>query len=298
MLTKIYILLGLLAIPSSTFSMEFLSKKLKGVTSISKHKSKPEIKADICHLLLLPEDIQNLIAQYLVLRDIETDTEFIERTNEILKTRTDNKVENNTAILELKRSFNIFLDHAETLTVYNKKSNKEKGLFSHRLPLIASYPMENFLFAFSPNGSKVIFYREFPTQDGNRAGLGVCDLVMDRSEKFINYTNDGTKGIALSFRNKLARVFDKYNRVTHNTVPCLEIKSLAGTEKSIELPFVLAKSGFVAFNKQGTKIRVDYFGDKPLIIPLCSPEEHHKQSQKRLIDFFRQKGVCKVITQK
>ena len=48
----------------------------------------------MCHLAALPLEVRNLIAEYLVFRNTETDTEFIERTKIILPIDEDKSFKN------------------------------------------------------------------------------------------------------------------------------------------------------------------------------------------------------------
>jgi len=243
----------------------------------------------ICYLELLPAEIQDHIAQYLVFRDRETDQELIARTQGMKQGCDENRKNeylNGKFTLE-----NRWLLFTMVLNAYNKKTNQKKMLceFEH----YQSDGSDDFLYSPAADCSKVIFLK---ASGISKSLVQVFDLLASskKEERISGSTlnrsiyGHGDCAIGISCDGNIyARVWD----VFESGKVFLRIGRLKGDD-IMKRQITISEPRCVAFNKQGTKVIVRNNKEYE-VFDLCSESEHNQKSRKILADYFRQRGICK-----
>lgn len=239
----------------------------------------------IRHFAALPIEVRDLIAEYLVFKDRESDAEFIKRV-----------IEGTTAIPSP-------LSHAHCKQLMPNGSglarSESMGLVAiHHYKALASY---------LPDRSKILFVEKFWTGEVTRGifnatpKASLIDIKHNTKRadayltELVQEKMDNLSCIALSHDgNLIVRVFETHcNRpyacmandiVVHN--------KQTGEQKNLGRGYDIASC---EFNKQGTKIIAFSKGEKSTnhtLYSYASEQEHAIKSKKTLAEYLRQKGVC------
>lgn len=258
------------------------------------------IDSSRCYIARLPDDIKNHIASYLTFHDRETDAEFIERTIDIPQGDEKTSIAYQNAKISLKKQGLQFVFHTNIntdLVVYNQKTKLHRTLRTYKSH-VSGYP-STILFSCSPSALKIITSECTIESTRDSESDNICNIdvysLIDQAE----YTNfvlpHHLHALAITDDGRFfAYIAHKYNKQTHKNSYCLYLYNTS-TETS-QLVYSMSKfSTFgtaIAFNKQTTKIAITG-NNRRDIINLVEEEEHQQKSQKRLIDYFRHRGVCK-----
>jgi len=292
---------------------------MKKITSLisqlkSKKKSKQELKEEtrgVCYLALLPDDIQNLIAEYLPFPDREDEREFVERARKVQQGDKNNPIKQGNFLIKLMEEevlnmpsiFGYYLELSFENTIAEEKKN-----------LIDTYSgmawEKEDIFSCSADASKVIMTNNFE-------GTSIFDTRKNKQiykveapkQGFINKTiasaisNDGTliaciedlhfykvrpspdgKGKILFTKNSPGPYILTCKNINNNT-----------EAQPISLPNTIKK--LIAFNKQATQIIVfettDTWHDKYHIFLSADEQEHVQKSKKTFNNFLQKWGICK-----
>lgn len=225
----------------------------------------------ICYLARLPKAIQDLIAEYLMFDDKETDAELIERAIETLKLPSP----------------------ISLCAPYGKISEGSRVACSSTVNCaIASYLTDR---------GKVLFVEKFHFPPA----VSVVNLrlkkkiIQDQLSQLAAVKTAMLDSMILSKDESLVtRIFGIPSQDNPRLVNEIVVKDLnSENEKSIDRTDwkILA----CEFNKQSTKVIV-VFPEDPLkvkprykIYPITSDQEHAAKSKKSLGEYFRQKMICK-----
>lgn len=233
----------------------------------------------ICYLALLPADIHDHIASYLIFNDRESDDEFIART---------------------RTAGTITSEHSAMI---NKHENYKFTVYSTR----------GTLRTYSVDCSKIITLER---QDEPKVTiLDIQHNTMKESAKLAELSRESIKSligkIALSRTGShYAQLRDERRQESFNErvsyKDCLLIKNVLSSETQ-QFPIPSQYNNFISigFNKQGTKIIVhaNKYGTWELIpedetpeihymVLLVSQEEHEEKSKKTLAHYLRHICCC------
>jgi len=313
MIKKILIFISLISVDVSAMQWckngyfsdfsTFLALIVSGASQTSKKKFPNN---GICWLELLPPEIQDHIASYLVFSDRETDQEFIKRTLGITLIQVcgvSTRYKYLNSIIKIKRSGLFF-----ALSIIHKKTRKERSICSYFCSSeFAPRRISDSLVACSPDCSKVIYSpdadRELPQK------LHLFDIYKNTQSKYyfgnrddrkIRYVNNAISSDGKILTSLLHGFGDSSPFPARNSG--LHISDISDVTKNIlELSdeeiakcklITINNPNIVTFNKQGTKVivRSNYEYE---IFDLCDEAEHNQKSRKTLADYFRQRGICK-----
>lgn len=228
----------------------------------------------VCHLARLPTDVQNIIAQYLSLRNIESEANFIYRT-------------------EIK-SYNVSDYHRDA-----QQYRRPHDCFS-------TYSPDNlkkaYLIHTDQNKSKVVTSDTVPEKESERAELNNVASLIDEDKEYyqtidVAISSDGQWFGRLA-QHKVINVssgeaFENCNRAQ---ITVIHIPS--NTKRDFAIPTLLKSVTFLDFNKQGTKIithGITYEKEERIYFMwnVVTEKEHKDKSKKTLADYLKQKGACK-----
>jgi hypothetical protein len=273
---------------------------------------------DICWLELLPRDVQNHIASYLVFRDRESDQEFIKRTSRIKEITCDDPYwyrdrktcEYGDVKIVLNGDWSIVAP--ASLSIANKKTRKKKILYRFPFSLGDSFVTDTFMVGASPDFSKVILAQE----DDKKVDVKIFDVMSEKSKKyslqkesllvsekqearyFIPNERIYCQALAMSNDCTFMGAILKYSYKTSDWY-YLHIATINDAMEDLS-PFgskliIIDKPNYVAFNKQGTKVIVRHNNVVHKIFALCAEGECEQKSIKTLAAYFKQRGVCKEL---
>jgi hypothetical protein len=254
---------------------------------MNKHKSDPSISDGISHLQLLPLELQNEIAQYLVFPDRETDEEFIARMQ--------------SSEIKDEKQFVKFLNK-KIQAIYKENKTASDALVEHALSIITKRDLEvilsldeycikkKFQFSSSPDFSKIMF---------------IIDLWGIRIEPIATVLD-------LKTGDRKILKFEKRKGNIHTHAISSNGRLVATTEDLIGGDYVLRLKNvqedrqlwslsmnhpnkhavLIGFNKQSTRLMVNYLGGQSKIFSV-DKENKTEKVQKILKDYFKLRGVCK-----
>lgn len=229
----------------------------------------------VCHLAKLPTEVRNLIAEYLLFTDRESDTEFIERTTEIGKlppplSCCDPFIFDISAWINVRRLASYGIDSSKILLL----ERSSKAWISPKVRL--------------------------------------CDVKKKQATALPDLAQlvknaDDIKSIALSRDGHLvAAIVSRYiSGIYPNTYRDREdhliVRTIAsGQGQDFSLPGLglrLYYDSRIQFNKQSTKVAVsNLIPEGPLwILDLTDQKEHTQKSKKTLDEYLQQHRVCKKV---
>lgn len=256
-----------------------------------------ETPSDICHLARLPIDIQNMIATYLSFRTIESDADFIFRT-------------------EIK-SHNVSDYHRDA-----QQYRRPHGFFSGDSP---DSLKEVFLDQSDTHRSRVVGADRVPRKGSKPVSLDAVAQLIDEEKEYhqtvdVTISSDGqwfgrlaqkkvefSRGFVWQFLSLVG--VEEGNRAQITVIHIPNATGLSepqitvghipsGTKRDFAIPILLKSVIFLDFNKQGTKIithGVCYDKEErtSFMWNLVTEEEHAAKSKKTLAEYLKQKGICK-----
>lgn len=278
-------------------------------TQTSKERNQVSSNANnngICWLELLPAEIQDHIASYLIFRDRETDEQFIKRALAIAKNRSEYNDDVpciSCEFLDTKITIKRSMWHPFIVSIANKKTGSNKDLYDHFNFFEFAPRVRSSLLACSPDSSKIVFGPIWFL--GDQEKIQVLNINKSAQSKYsfkedsqinnsdIGISNDG-KMLALLY-SKSSTVFSRELMldIFHISDLTKDASQLSDKEK-LKCQAIGINASIVAFNKQGTKVIVRNDSEYE-IFPLVDEDEHKQKSLKTLQDYFRQRGVCKEL---
>ena len=302
---------------SLSYTLTFQTKAMEKETTIFKKivtyfTVQPKNKPTSFHnnpspLLQLHSNLQDIITQYLIFNDRETDQEFINRSKAITYgTNQQIPIEYpKDQMLQLRTKFflSLFADK-KVLKITNKTTQLSKELYLYDQPVAWH---DSTLFSCSPNHSKVILSKIDTRYSPYTSQSLVMIIDLNTKKEWRNYYTlpplyapcihmsnaDIYHAIAVAnCGNIFARVYQSQtNPIGHY----VEIKNCIATKypQIHEHPVLLPSIKSMTFNKQGTKLIVHNEDDEYIIIPISTQEEHETKSIKKLADYLQHQGVCK-----
>src|SRR3984885_4419086 len=259
-------------------------------------------KDGICYLELLPAEIQDHIASYLVFRDKENDQEFIERTSLIEEITYDDPDLYNEYKGYRYRDTEVVLDGAwnvmyrPSLRITRATTKRKVELYS--FGLTEEFEVKNIVSGASPSFSKVVLAQN----EGEKTNIKVFNVSEKTRSNHSLSSNEIVQNIYLNAKSECKAVGisndGTWMACLINIEPlgcALRLKSFTDVIKNRQLyiKIISVKNpDRVVFNKQGTKVILRNNSEYE-IIRLCDEAEHKQKSEKTLADYFRQRGICK-----
>ncbi len=232
-------------------------------------------KKQICHLARLPHDIQNMIAGYLAFRNIETEKDFIFRT-------------------EIKS--HCVSDYHRDAQQYRRPD----GCFS-------AYSPDNLKKAYlihcdQYRATKVVVSDTIPRKESEPQVLDQVASAIYEDKEYnqtvdVAISSDGQLFGRLA-QHKVVNVFSGEVIADCNRVQISVIDISSGVKRDFPIPMLLKSVVFLDFNKQGTKIithGICYEKEERTwsMWNLVTEKEHVAKCKKTLAEYLRQKGICK-----
>ena len=257
------------------FRQHRVCKKVTG--SLPLRKMEPPV----CHLARLPIAVQDLISEYLTFKDIETDANFIWRT-------------------EIK-SYNVSDYHREA-----QHYERPNGCFAAYSP---DSLKKVFLDQSDTSRSRVVGSDRVP-RNSTRVSLDAVAELIDADKEYyqtvdVAISSDGQWFGRLAqrkveFPKGFAGQFLSLTGIEGNRAQITVIHIPTNTKRDFDIPILLKSVVFLDFNKQGTKIithGVCYEKEEPIsfMYNLVAEKEHTAKSRKTLSGYFRERGVCKSL---
>lgn len=262
------------------------------------HLELKEYYKNDCTLAILPEDIKNEIARYLIFDCKEDDIEFSKRA---LKLSTkycciscilpDNKsylIENENYSIEFHAPLYHLGQIKPTVTIINKSTKKETVIFE-TLHIELEQPF--YLIAASCNFDYIIIIKKLTWRS----------LAHDTSFVLINTKKTST--VNIHFENYPISSKLLYSAISsdgligalllqENNIQNLEIINFK-TKVSNKIEVKNCK--WIGFNKQNTKLATVDTNNNITLYLITSAQDHAEKSKKTLKDYFYKHAICKPV---
>ena len=227
----------------------------------------------------LPKDVRDMIAAYLPLRNIESEANFIHRT----EIKSHNVSDYHRDAQQYRRPHGCFSAHSP--------DNLKKVFLDQ-----SDAPSRSL----AAKGSKVVVSDTVPKKDSARISLDTIAASID-AEKYYYQTIDVAISSDGQWFGRLAQ--KKIVNVLRPDEDFLNIAQITvihiptNAKRDFAIPMFLKSIIFLDFNKQGTKIithGVCHEKEEPIsfMYNVVSEKEHEAKSKKTLADYLKQRGIC------